>query len=148
MKRIITAVIAAALCAVLLCACGEGEKATVSSSGDNASSQGNAASFNQTQSRLAGVLAGSWINQDDLNDKIKISEDLSIVCFDKADRHEGKASIDDSSGMLTIHYDDGFADDRTYVWVDSKNEVNSNTWYVDGGTFAYGGRFYIKDMEI
>ena len=146
MKKIITAVIAAALCAVLLCACGNDENSTGSSS--EAQSQGNAASFNETQSRLAGVLAGAWINQDDLNDKIKISEDLSIVCFDKADRHKGKASIDDSSGMLTIHYDDGFADDRTYVWVDSKNEVNSNTWYVDGGTFAYGGRFYIKDMEI
>lgn len=145
MKKIITAVIAAALCAVLLCACGNDEKSTGSS---EAPSQGNAASFNETQSRLAGVLAGAWINQDDLNDKIKFSDDLSLVCFVKADRHEGKASIDDSNGMLTIHFNDGFADDKTYVWVDSKGEVNANTWYVDGGTFAYGGKFYIKDMEI
>ena len=29
-------------------------------------------------------------------------------------------------------------------WVDSKKQLNANTWYVDGGTFAFGGTIYIR----
>ena len=45
--------------------------------------------------------------------------------------------------MLTLTYSDNT--ENSYVWVDSKSQINVNTWYVDGGTFAFGGTVYIKD---
>lgn len=141
MQQIWSAALAGMLCVSVLCACG-GEKQPESTA------QGNEASFNITQNHLSDVVKGAWVNQNDLNDKIKIGDDLSLTHFDKADKHTGKAALDEKSGMLTITYDDSFRDEKTYIWVDSKKELNANTWYVDGGTFAFGGTVYIKDMEI
>ena len=141
MKKLWLAALAGMLCASVLCACGEEKK-------PESAAQGNAASFNITENHLTDVIKGAWVNQNDLNDKIKIGDDLTLTRFDKADKHMGKAALDEKSGMLTITYDDDFQPEKTYIWVDSKKELSANTWYVDGGTFAFGGTVYIKDMEI
>ena len=143
MRKIIAALLAVMLCLGALCACGEQEKTESA-----ASAQGNEASFNITAGGLTEVIKGAWVNQDDLDEKIKIGDDLSFTYFMKADRHEGKVELDEKSGMLTVTFDDSFRPVRTYIWVENKSDLNANTWYVDGGTFAFGGAVFIKDLEI
>lgn len=143
MKKLICAALACMLCLSLLCACGGSDK-----SGGDSAAQGNQASFNITENQLTEVVKGAWVNQNDLNDKLKIDENLSLTAFQKADKHTGRVTLDEKSGMLTITYDDGYQPEKTYIWVDSKKELSANTWYVDGGTFAFGNTVYVKDLEF
>ena len=46
--------------------------------------------------------------------------------------------------MMTVTYANNAFPEKSYVWVDSKKQLNANTWYVDGGTFAFGGTIYIR----
>lgn len=146
MKKLLTAAIAAALCVSMLCACGDDHNNQTENS--EATRQGNQASFNISTDGLKDIIKGAWVNQDDLDEKIKIGDDLSLTYYQKADKHEGTVTLDEKSGMLTVKYDDTFCPVKTYIWVDSKSQLSANTWYVDGGTFAFGNTIYIKDYEI
>ena len=154
MKKIICAVTAAALCLSLLCACGDGgssSSADDSAQGgvsDATAQQGNESAFNLSESHLQSVLACAWVNQNDFNEKIKFDDDLGFTHFIKGDRFTGKAVLNDANGLLTMKYDDDARPEHTYVWVDNLNNVNANTWYVDGGTFAFGGAVFVKDVEF
>ncbi len=149
MKRIFTAAAAAALCLSLFAGCGDGGgSSSAASSKAETKASGNAAPFNLSESHIKGVLACAWVNQNDLNEKIKFGDDLSFTHYIKADRYQGKAALDEKGGLLTLTYDDGAFAEKAYVWVDSLGNVNSNTWYVDGGTFAFGGKTFIKDVEF
>ena len=154
MKKIICAVTAAALCLSLLCACGDGGSS--SSADDSAqggksevtAQQGNESAFNLSESHLQSVLACAWVNQNDFNEKIKFDDGLGFTHFIKGDRFTGAAKLNEASGLLTMKYDDDARPEQTYVWVDNLNNVNANTWYVDGGTFAFGGAVFVKDVEF
>ena len=147
MKRIIAAAAACALCLSLLAGCG-GNGSSAASSQAETQAATNAAPFNLSESHLKGVLACAWVNQNDLNEKIKFNDDLDFTHYIKADRYSGKAALDEKGGLLTLTYDDDAFAENAYVWVDSLGNVNSNTWYVDGGTFAFGGKTFIKDVEF
>lgn len=149
MKRIFTAAAAAALFLSLFAGCGDGGgSSSAPSSKAETKASGNAAPFNLSESHIKGVLACAWVNQNDLNEKIKFGDDLSFTHYIKGDRYQGKATLDEKGGLLTLTYDDGAFAEKAYVWVDSLGNVNSNTWYVDGGTFAFGGKTFIKDVEF
>lgn len=139
MKRFAAAVLAAVICAGVLCACGDKD-----SGSSAASANGNASAFNLDESHLKGVLACSWVNQNDLDETIKFNDDLSFTHNTGGESHGGKAELDEKSGLLKLTYDDGAFPERTYIWVDSLRNANANTWYVDGGTFSFGGTTYIK----
>lgn len=147
MKRILAAAAACALCLGLLAGCGDSGSSDASSQAETQAAT-NAAPFNLSESHLKGVLACAWVNQNDLNEKLKFSDDLSFTHYIKADRYSGKASLDEKGGLLTLTYDNDAFAEKAYVWVDSLGNVNSNTWYVDGGTFAFGGKTFIKDVEF
>ena len=149
MKRIFTAAAAAALCLSLFAGCGDGGgSSSAASSKAETKASGNAAPFNLSESHIKGVLACAWVNQNDLNEKIKFNDDLDFTHYIKSDRYSGKATLDEKGGLLTLTYDDDAFAEKAYVWVDSLGNVNSNTWYVDGGTFAFGGKTFIKDVEF
>ena len=148
MKRIFTAAAAAALCLSLFAGCGDGGSSSAASSKAETKASGNAAPFNLSESHIKGVLACAWVNQNDLNEKIKFGDDLSFTHYIKGDRYQGKATLDEKGGLLTLTYDNDAFAEKAYVWVDSLGNVNSNTWYVDGGTFAFGGKTFIKDVEF
>ena len=147
MKRIIAAAAACALCLSLFAGCGDDGSSSASSQAETKAA-GNASAFNLSESHIKGVLACAWVNQNDLNEKIKFTDGLSFTHYIKADRYTGKAALDEKGGLLTFTYDDGAFAEKAYVWVDSLGNVNSNTWYVDGGTFAFGGKTFIKDVEF
>ena len=142
MKRLAAAVLAAVMCAGVLCACGEKEPDKSSS----ASAKGNASAFNLDESHLKSVLACSWVNQDNLEETIKFDDDLSYTHTTNGEPLTGKAELDEKSGMLKLTYDNDILPENTYIWVDSLKNANANTWYVDGGTFSFGGKTFIKDM--
>ena len=164
MKRIVCAVMSAALCLSLLCACGDdgssseaASQAAAAQGGaaqngapdqGGAAQQGNDSSFNLSESHLQSVLACAWANKSDYNEKIQFAEDLSFTHFIKGERIAGKAELDESSGTLTMKYDGEARPTQSYAWVDKLSNVNAATWYVDGGTFAYGGNTFIKDAGI
>lgn len=157
MKRIFCVAAAVVLCTGLLCACG-GENKSESSQGSiqasksaqGASSQAadSTSAVDLSESHLKNALACAWVNKSDYNEKIKFKDDLTFTHFIKADRHSGTATLDEKSGLLTVAYDDEYMPEKSYAWVDSLKNVNADTWYVDGGTFAFGGATFIKDMEI
>ena len=142
MKRFAAAVLAAVMCAGVLCACGEKDSDKTGS----APAKGNASAFNLDESHLKSVLACSWVNQNDLDETIKFNGDLSFTHSAGGESHDGKAELNEQSGMLKLVYDDGAFPEKSYVWVDSLSNANANTWYVDGGTFSFGGKSFIKDM--
>ena len=153
MKKIICAVIAAALCLSLLCACGnsgssDAEASSKASAAVSAAQQGNESAFNLSESHLQSVLACAWVNQNDFNEKIKFDEGLGFIHFIKGKRFSGKAELNENSGLLTMKYDDDARPEQTYVWVDKLSNVSAGTWYVDGGTFACGGTVFVKDVEF
>lgn len=155
MKKGFCALACVLLCAVLLAACGNGAKTEEASkaSGQSAAEateaavQGNAASFNMTEQQVSSTLAGVWASQDDFNEKIRFAEDLSFIHYLKADRHSGAALLS-GSGMLTFRYEDGFRPEKTYIWVDSLQNANSNTWYMNGSTISIGGMTFIRDKDF
>lgn len=147
-KRILAAAAASALCVSLLAACGDGDGSSKASSQAQTQASGNASAFNLSESHIKSVLACAWVNRNDLNEKIKFSDDLTFTHYNKADRYSGKAALDEKGGLLTLSYDDDALPEKAYVWVDSLSNINANTWYVDGGTFAFGGKIFIKDVEI
>ena len=147
MKRIIAAAASCALCLSLFAGCGDSGSSSASSQAETKAA-GNASAFNLSESHIKGVLACAWVNQNDLNEKIKFNDDLDFTHYIKSDRYSGKAALDEKGGLLTLTYDDGAFAEKAYVWVDSLGNVNSNTWYVDGGTFAFGGKTFIKDVEF
>ena len=134
-KRCLTAALAALLCLSVLCACGQART--------ESSQWGNAAPFNMDTNHVGGVLLGAWVNPDNAVDRIPFADDLSFTRQDGGAKSEGKATLNEANGMLTLTYSDNT--ENSYVWVDSKSQINVNTWYVDGGTFAFGGTVYIKD---
>ena len=147
MKRIIAAAAACALCLSLFAGCGDDGSSSASSQAETKAA-GNASACNLSESHIKGVLACAWVNQNDLNEKIKFTDGLSFTHYIKGDRYTGKATLDEKGGLLPLTYDDGAFAEKAYVWVDSLGNVNSNTWYVDGGTFAFGGKTFIKDVEF
>lgn len=147
MKKIIAAAASCALCLSLFAGCGDNGSSSASSQAETKAA-GNASAFNLSESHIKGVLACAWVNQNDLNEKIKFTDGLSFTHYIKGDRYTGKAALDEKGGLLTLTYDDGAFGEKAYVWVDSLGNVNSNTWYVDGGTFAFGGKTFIKDVEF
>ena len=147
MKRIIAAAASCALCLSLFAGCGDNGSSSASSQAETKAA-GNASAFNLSESHIKGVLACAWVNQNDLNEKIKFNDDLDFTHYIKSGRYSGKATLDEKGGLLTLTYDDGAFAEKAYVWVDSLGNVNSNTWYVDGGTFAFGGKTFIKDVEF
>ena len=147
MKRIIAAAAACALCLSLFAGCGDDGSSSASSQAETKAA-GNASAFNLSESHIKGVLACAWVNQNDLNEKIKFNDDLDFTHYIKSDRYSGKATLDEKGGLLTLTYDDDALPEKAYVWVDSLSNINANTWYVDGGTFAFGGKTFIKDVEF
>ncbi len=139
MKRFAAAVLAAVMCAGILCACGSKE-----SESSAASANGNASAFNLDESHLKSVLVCSWVNQDNLEETIKFNDDLSFTHNTNHEALDGKAELDEKSGILKMTYDKDMLPERTFIWVDSLSNANGNTWYVDGGTFSFGGKTFIK----
>ena len=146
-KRIIAAAASCALCLSLFAGCGHNGSIAASSQSETKAA-GNASAFNLSESHIKGVLACAWVNQNDLNEKIKFTDGLSFTHYIKGDRYTGKAALDEKGGLLTLTYDYDALGEKAYVWVDSLSNINSNTWYVDGGTFAFGGKTFIKDVEF
>ena len=138
MKKSLIALLAVVLCACCLCGCGKSETES------QGSVQGNAAPFNMDTSRLSGVLGGSWVNQDSPDDRLELAADLSFTQTDGDSTKTGSIKINEEGGMMTVTYADNALPETTYIWVDSKKQLNANTWYVDGGTFAFGGKIYIR----
>lgn len=155
-KKSLTAAVAGLMCACVLCACGNeqtensaaAQPASAASAASEVSAQGNQSAFNMDKSLLSQTLAGAWVSQSDYNDKIKFNEDLSFTHFVGAQRLSGKAVLNETGGLLELTYDNDARPQKSYVWVDSLEQLSANTWYVDGGTFGFGGVKYIKDMEI
>ena len=110
--------------------------------------QGNASAFSMSDEQVKTSLAGTWVNQNDYTEKIRFGEDLTFTLFLGGNNSEGTASVDTGSGILSVKYSDGARDDKNYVWVDSRDNLSANTWYIDGGTFALGNTIYIRDLEI
>lgn len=137
MKKLFSILTAALLCGSLLCACGSDPSKT-------ASQQGNNDTFNMDAKQLSGTVAGAWVNRDDPGDALTVRDDLSFVHRRDEQEHNGKMTLSEQNGMLTVAYDDSFLPEKTYVWVDSKKHIGANTWYVDGGSFSFGGVYYIK----
>lgn len=138
MKKTAFLLIAALLCGSLLCACGSGDSSA-------ASFQGNSDSFHMDAQQLTGTVAGDWVNRDDPDETVTVRDDGSLVHRRGGQEHNGKLSLNEQTGLLTVAYDDGFLPEKTYVWVDSKKNISANTWYVDGGSFAFGGVYYIRN---
>lgn len=129
---------AAVLMLFALCACGNESSA-------NSSKAGNGSAFAMTDSQLKSALAGSWVNQNNLDEKLTVHEDLTLEKTVGSEKQSGSAVLDEKTGMLTIKLGNG--DGKSYVWVDSMSNLSINTWYIDGGTFAFGNATYIKDMD-
>ena len=162
MKKLLFILLAAALGVTALCACSNDIK-TESAAAETAAAEqtteaeptlsnetlppGNEASFGMSAAQLGESLSGTWVNQVDFTDKIRFDRDLTFTHFKGSDQRAGKAELDEGNGMLAFHYDDG-ADSKTYIWVDNAANLNANTWYIDGGTFAFGGKTFFRDLEI
>lgn len=156
MKKLILSLCTAGL-ALSLCACGNADNTSSapSSAAETAApvteqasvAGGNQSAFSMTKDALVAALEGTWVNQSDLTEKLRFDADLGVTRFSGSERKTGTATLDENSGMLTLRYD-GEDDEKTYIWVDSLDNLNANTWYVDGGTFAIGGSTYIRDLEI
>lgn len=154
MKRVFAALAAALLCAVPLGACGNSAKtepsaapASEAAAATTEAAQGNVSAFNLTEEQVVGTLTGMWSNQNDFNEKIRFAEDLTFIHYIKADRHSGAASLS-GSGMLTLVYEDGYQPEKTYIWVDSLQNANGNTWYMNGSTISIGGVTFIRDKDF
>ena len=154
MKRVFAALAAALLCAVPLGACGNSAKtepsaapASEAAAATTETAQGNVSAFNLTEEQVVGTLTGMWSNQNDFNEKICFAEDLTFIHYIKADRHSGAASLS-GSGMLTLVYEDGYQPEKTYIWVDSLQNANGNTWYMNGSTVSIGGVTFIRDKDF
>ena len=141
MKRI-TALCAALLCAALPCACGAKSSSSKAES-SAAVKTGNTDDFNITASQLGDALTGDWISQDQ-SKSLAVSQDLSFRLSDGSGDSTGIMTLDERSGMLTVRFGDGAAEEKTYIWVDSYKNVSANTWYIDGGKFALGDTTYIR----
>ena len=140
MKKVLLTLLAVLLCGCCLCGCGKSEAESESQS----SAQGNAAPFNMDASHLGGVLGGAWVNQDNPDDRLEVADDLSFKQTDGGSTYAGSIKIDGKGGMMTVTYAENAFPEKAYVWVDSKKQLNVNTWYVDGGTFAFGGKIFIR----
>lgn len=105
MKRIIAAAASCALCLSLFAGCGDNGSSSASSQAETKAA-GNASAFNLSESHIKGVLACAWVNQNDLNEKIKFNDDLDFTHYIKSDRYSGKATLDEKGGLLTLTYDD------------------------------------------
>ena len=81
MKKLLTAAIAAALCVSMLCACGDDHNNQTENS--EATRQGNQASFNISTDGLKDIIKGAWVNQDDLDEKIKIGANRLLPGYSK-----------------------------------------------------------------
>ena len=138
MKKLCITLLAIMLCACCLCGCGKSETES------QGSVQGNAAPFNMDTSHLSGVLGGSWVNQDSPDDRLELAADLSFTQTGGDSTKTGSIKINEEGGMMTVTYADNALPEKTYIWVDSKKQLNANTWYVDGGTFAFGGKIFIR----
>lgn len=155
MKKVLITLLSVAV-AACLCACGSGDKKSSSESASAAESSqatssgntGNADKFVMSQKQVASTLQGTWGNQEHYRDKLQFDENLGFTHFMDKEKHYGTAVLDENSGMLEITYDDDYLPKKSYVWVDSLGNVSANTWYVDGGTFAFGDKVYIRDMEF
>lgn len=140
MKKTLLALLAILLCACCLGACGTAGE----SQAQTPDTQGNAAPFNMDTSHLSGVLGGSWVNQNNPDDRLELANDLSFTHTTGGSTYTGAVKINETGGMMTVTYADNALPEKSYVWVDSKKQLNANTWYVDGGTFAFGGAIYIR----
>lgn len=137
MKKSLIALLAVVLCACCLCACGNAEESQTSA-------QGNAAPFSMDTSHLSGTLSGSWVNQNDPDDRLELGSDFSFTHTTGGNTYTGAVKINEKGGMMTVTYANNAFPEKSYAWVDSKKQLNANTWYVDGGTFAFGGTIYIR----
>lgn len=160
MKRALLILFSAA-CVFALSACGEkGSEAQSSAEStaaqtqaqteaqSQASAQGNAAAFSMSKEQLSSSLKGTWVSQADYTEKLRFEEDLTFTLFLGGSNSKGEASIDETSGILSVKYSDGVREDKSFIWVDSQANLSANTWYIDGGTFALGNTIYIRDLEI
>ena len=102
MKKLLTAAIAAALCVSMLCACGDDHNNQTENS--EATRQGNQASFNISTDGLKDIIKGAWVNQEVLDEKIMIGDDLSRAYYQQADKHEGTVTLAHKSDVLTGKY--------------------------------------------
>ena len=145
MKQIVSLLLAA-LFVFSLCACGS-KKKTAPAPADSSATEaaGNTDAFSISENQLESTLTGGWVNQNSETDKLQFADGLSFTHYIDGEVHTGKATLNKQSGMLTFTYDDDYRDEKAYIWVDSLQHANANTWYIDGGTFACGGVTYIRD---
>ena len=162
MKRIALILLAAAMGVCALCSCGSEEKPSSQAAASQTEAQqettadveiteapkGNAGAFSMDTKQLSEILNGFWMNQVSFTEKIRFAEDLTFIFYDGGNRHNGKATLNEASGALEISFEDDFAPAKTYIWVDNPANVNANTWYVNGSTFAYGGKTYIRSNDL
>ena len=135
MKRILI-LAAAAVMLFMLSACGNDNNAS-------SSKTGNESAFAMTASQLKSALAGSWVNQNNLDEKLTVNEDFTLEKTAGSEKQSGSVTLNESTGMLNVKIGN---DSKSYVWVDSTANLSTNTWYIDGGTFVFGNTTYIKDM--
>ena len=162
MKRLALILLAAAMGACALCSCGNEEKPSSQAAASQTEAQqettadveiteapkGNADAFSKDTKQRSDLLNGLWMNQVRFTEKIRFAEDLTFIFYDGGNRHNGKATLNEASGALEISFEDDFAPAKTYIWVDNPANVNANTWYVNGSTFAYGGKTYIRSNDL
>ena len=162
MKKIALMLLAAVMGACALCSCGneqkpsspaavshtEAEQTTTADIEITEAPKGNAGAFSMDTKQLGEILNGFWMNQVSYTEKIRFAEDLTFIFYDGGTRHNGKATLNENGGTLEIAFDDDFAPAKTYIWVDNPANVNANTWYVNGSTFAFGGKTYIRSTDI
>ena len=155
MKKILIALFSAALILSLSACSGSGSSSKQESESSEASqessqsvSTGNKDKFVMSKKQVGDTHEGLWSSQENYKEKIRFDSDFGFTHYIDKDIHKGTAELNEGSGMLTFRYDDGFKDEKSYIWVDTLGNVNSNTWYIDGGTFAFGNMVMIRDMDF
>lgn len=138
MKRIFILAVAAIML-FMLGACSNDNSAS-------SSKAGNESAFVMTNSQLKSALVGSWVNQNNLDEKLKVNEDFTLEKTIGSEKQFGSVELNESTGILYVKFDNDANGSKSYVWVDSTANLSTNTWYIDGGTFAFGNTTYIKDM--
>lgn len=162
MKKIALMILAAAIGVCALCSCGNEEKPSSQAAASQTEAQqntaadvditeapkGNSSEFNMDTKQLSELLNGFWMNQVSFTEKIRFADDLTFIFYDGGNRHNGKATLNENGGTLEISFEDDFMPAKTYIWVDNPANVNANTWYVNGSTFAFGGKTYIRSNDL
>lgn len=156
MKRIFSAVTAAALILLTLCSCnsqGSSSAADPPQTFAVAETQTQTPDTTQqitadsdTVSEISAVLIGTWVNENDYTERYIFTDNLRFERYLGANKSEGTITLG-SDGTLQMTFGTEDVVPKIYQKTESPDSTDKDGWYLDDNHFILGDTRLVKTVD-